>query len=79
METVGSEPALRYEVTRTGQLPNFPADNGEAKPPNAPDGSEYVKISTPTQPHHVYGASCGNCAAPSVIMAPRLRGLAHDQ
>jgi len=32
METVGSEPALRYEVTRAGQLPNFPADNGEAKP-----------------------------------------------
>jgi mannose-6-phosphate isomerase-like protein (cupin superfamily) len=26
-ETVGNEPSLRYEVTRAGQHPNFPADN----------------------------------------------------
>ena len=57
METVGSEPSLRYEVTRAGQLPNFPADNGEAKPPNAPDGTEYVKVSTPTQPDKYEGVN----------------------
>jgi mannose-6-phosphate isomerase-like protein (cupin superfamily) len=57
METVGSEPALRYEVTRAGQLPNFPADNGEAKPPNAPDGTEYVKVSTPTAPDKYEGVN----------------------
>ena len=57
METVGNEPSLRYEVTRAGQLPNFPADNGEPKPPNAPDGTEYVKISTPTQPDKYEGVN----------------------
>jgi mannose-6-phosphate isomerase-like protein (cupin superfamily) len=57
METVGNEPSLRYEVTRAGQHPNFPADNGEPKPPNAPDGTEYVKISTPTQPDKYEGVN----------------------
>ncbi len=57
METVGNEPSLRYEVTRAGQLPNFPADNGEPKPPNAPDGTEYVKISTPTLPDKYEGVN----------------------
>ena len=50
METVGNEPSLRYEVTRAGQHPNFPADNGQPKPPNTPDGIEYVKISTRDAP-----------------------------
>ena len=57
METVGSEPSLRYEVTRAGQHPNFPADNGEAKPANTPDGIEYVKVSTPTQPDKYEGVN----------------------
>lgn len=57
METVGNEPSLRYEVTRAGQHPNFPADNGEPKPPNAPDGTEYVKVSTPTQPDKYEGVN----------------------
>jgi mannose-6-phosphate isomerase-like protein (cupin superfamily) len=57
METIGSEPSLRYEVTRTGQHPNFPADNGEAKPANTPDGVEYVKVSTPTQPDKYEGVN----------------------
>ena len=56
-ETVGNEPSLRYEVTRAGQLPNFPADNGEPKPPNAPDGTEYVKVSTSTQPDTYEGVN----------------------
>jgi mannose-6-phosphate isomerase-like protein (cupin superfamily) len=49
METLGSEPSLRFEVTRTGQLPNYPADNGEAKPADV-KGFHYIKVSTPTQP-----------------------------
>ena len=56
-ETVGNEPSLRYEVTRAGQHPNFPADNGEPKPPNAPDGTEYVKVSTSTQPDTYEGVN----------------------
>jgi mannose-6-phosphate isomerase-like protein (cupin superfamily) len=50
METVGDAPSLRFEVTHAGINPNYPADNGEAKPPNARDGTPYIKISTPTQP-----------------------------
>jgi mannose-6-phosphate isomerase-like protein (cupin superfamily) len=48
METVGSTPSLRFEVTHAGIKPNYPADNGQAKPAQA-DGS-YIKVSTPTQP-----------------------------
>jgi mannose-6-phosphate isomerase-like protein (cupin superfamily) len=48
METIGGEPSLRFEVTHAGIKPNYPADNGEAKPVEAAAG--YIKISTPTQP-----------------------------
>ena len=50
METVGNAPSLRFEVTHTGMNPNYPAENGEAKPANAKDGTPYIKVSTPTQP-----------------------------
>ncbi|HET7084365.1 MAG TPA: cupin domain-containing protein [Rhizomicrobium sp.] len=46
METIGTEPSLRFEVAHTGIKPNYPADG--AKPSQAGDG--YIKISTPTQP-----------------------------
>ena len=49
METIGSEPSLRFEITRTGQVPNYPADNGEPKPADV-KGLHYIKVSTPTQP-----------------------------
>ncbi len=48
METIGSEPSLRFEVTHAGIRPSYPADEGQPKPPQA-DG-DYIKISTPTQP-----------------------------
>ena len=48
METVGSEPSLRFELTHTGIKPSYPADQGQPKPPEA-EGN-YIKISTPTQP-----------------------------
>jgi len=48
LETIGSEPSLRFEVTRTGIKPSYPADEGQPKPPEA--GDDYIKISTPTQP-----------------------------
>jgi len=57
MENVGSEPALRYEVTRTGMSPNFPADNGEPKPPNTADGTEYIKITTRDAPDKYEGVN----------------------
>jgi mannose-6-phosphate isomerase-like protein (cupin superfamily) len=47
METIGSEPSLRFEVL-PGTKPSFPADHGEAKPEQA--DASYIKISTPTQP-----------------------------
>ncbi len=47
METVGSEPSLRFEVTHTGINPVFP---GDASRPASPPGEHYMKISTPTQP-----------------------------
>jgi len=48
METIGSEPSLRFEVTHTGIKPNYPADDGQAKPAQA--DASYIKVSTPTQP-----------------------------
>ena len=47
METLGSEPSLRFEVTHTGILPAYPGD--ESKPADK-DGQHYMKVSTPTQP-----------------------------
>jgi mannose-6-phosphate isomerase-like protein (cupin superfamily) len=52
METVGNEPALRFEVTRGGALPSYPADSRAdfgAQPP-ARNGQHYVKVSYPSQP-----------------------------
>jgi mannose-6-phosphate isomerase-like protein (cupin superfamily) len=46
METVGTEPSLRFEITRGGALPSYPAGNGEAPPPGAA-GQHYVKVSYP--------------------------------
>jgi mannose-6-phosphate isomerase-like protein (cupin superfamily) len=47
METIGSEPSLRFEVTHAGILPLYAGDQPK---PNDPAGSHYMKISTPTQP-----------------------------
>src|SRR6195952_3257115 len=47
METVGDEPALRFEVTRHGVLPSYPAGNGEPMPPPK-NGQHYVKVSYPS-------------------------------
>jgi mannose-6-phosphate isomerase-like protein (cupin superfamily) len=47
METIGSEPSLRFEVTHTGILPLYSGD--QPKPGDAA-GSHYMKVSTPTQP-----------------------------
>ncbi len=47
METIGSEPSLRFEVTHAGILPLYSGD--QPKPANLP-GTHYMKISTPTQP-----------------------------
>ncbi len=46
METVGNEPALRFEVTRGGAQPSYPANDGEAKPADPP-GQHYVRVSFP--------------------------------
>jgi mannose-6-phosphate isomerase-like protein (cupin superfamily) len=46
METVGNEPSLRYEITRGGALPSYPAGNNEPMPPPR-DGQHYVKVSYP--------------------------------
>lgn len=48
METVGGEPSLRFEVTHAGIKPSYPADDSQARPPEAK--GDYIKISTPTQP-----------------------------
>src|SRR5579859_6450153 len=53
METIGSEPSLRFEVTHTGIKPSYPADDGQPKPPEAV--GNYIKISTPTQPDKYEG------------------------
>jgi mannose-6-phosphate isomerase-like protein (cupin superfamily) len=47
METVGGEPSLRFEVTRGGALPSYPAGNGEPMPPPK-NGQHYVKVSYPS-------------------------------
>ncbi len=47
METLGSEPSLRFEITRGGRLPSYPAAHGEPMP--APkNGQHYVKVSYPS-------------------------------
>ena len=48
METVGSEPSLRFEITRGGTLPSYPALAGEA-PPQGMAGQHYVKVSYPAK------------------------------
>ena len=47
METVGSEPSLRFEVTRGNTLPSYPAAHGEPMPPPK-NGQHYVKVSYPS-------------------------------
>ena len=47
METIGSEPSLRFEVTHAGILPVVAGD--QDKPGDAA-GYHYVKVSTPTAP-----------------------------
>jgi mannose-6-phosphate isomerase-like protein (cupin superfamily) len=49
METIGSEPSLRFEVTHAGIAPVYAGDNGEPKPADVP-GTHYMKVSTPTAP-----------------------------
>ena len=48
LETVGSEPSLRFEVTRSGRTPLYPAE-GNATAPTAP-GKEYIRVSYRTGP-----------------------------
>ena len=47
METVGSEPSLRFEVTRGGSIPSYPATREEQNAPPPRDGHHYVKVSYP--------------------------------
>jgi len=47
IETISSEPSLRFEVTHTGILPLYAGDQPK---PADPPGAHYMKISTPTQP-----------------------------
>ena len=47
METVGDEPSLRFEVTRGGTLPSYPATKADTTPPPAQKGFHYVKVSYP--------------------------------
>jgi mannose-6-phosphate isomerase-like protein (cupin superfamily) len=47
METVGSEPSLRFEVTRGGAIPSYPATREEQNAPPPRDGHHYVKVSYP--------------------------------
>ena len=50
MEVVGNERALRFEVTRGGALPSYPATREEKGPPPPVAGQHYVKVSYPTKP-----------------------------
>lgn len=52
IETVGTEPSLRFEVVRSGRTPLYPID-GNAAPPAAPPGKVYVKTryTTPPDPY----------------------------
>jgi mannose-6-phosphate isomerase-like protein (cupin superfamily) len=47
METVGDEPSLRFEVTRGGTLPSYPAAKDDKTPPPPRNGQHYVKVSYP--------------------------------
>ena len=47
METVGNEPSLRFEVTRGGSIPSYPATREEQNAPPPRDGHHYVKVSYP--------------------------------
>ena len=47
METIGSEPSLRFEVTRGGAIPSYPATREEKNAPPPRDGHHYVKVSYP--------------------------------
>jgi mannose-6-phosphate isomerase-like protein (cupin superfamily) len=47
METVGDEPSLRFEVTRGGTLPSYPATRAHTTPPPPVPGYHYVKVSYP--------------------------------
>jgi len=47
METIGSEPSLRFEVTHAGILPLYA---GNQPKPGDKAGDHYMKVSTPTQP-----------------------------
>jgi mannose-6-phosphate isomerase-like protein (cupin superfamily) len=52
METIGSEPSLRFEVTHTNILPVYAGDQPK---PDDKAGSHYMKVSTPTQPDKYTG------------------------
>lgn len=47
LETIGSEPSLRFEVTHAGIDPLYAGDQPK---PADPPGGHYMRISTPTQP-----------------------------
>lgn len=47
IETVGNEPSLRFEVTRGGAIPSYPATREESAAPPPGDGYHYVKVSYP--------------------------------
>ena len=49
LQTVGSQPSLRYEVTHAGREPLFPADDGLPAPADTPS-THCIKISSPTPP-----------------------------
>ncbi len=48
LETVGDAPSLRFEITRGGILPSYPATKDERTPPPPRDGQHYVKVSYPS-------------------------------
>jgi mannose-6-phosphate isomerase-like protein (cupin superfamily) len=47
METVGTEPSLRFEITRGNTLPSYPAAASGDVPPPPLAGQHYVKVSYP--------------------------------
>ena len=49
METIGSEPSLRFEVTHTGIPPVIAEGNPR---PADPAGNRYTRVSTVTRPDH---------------------------
>jgi len=46
LETVGTEPSLRFEITRGHSLPSYPVSSGD-RPPST-GGQHYVKVSYPS-------------------------------